>query len=99
MVVDEYILLPIIIMALAASFLFRKYAGSSIVGIIIRIAWLIAIIIGFFSFSNHKFNLAQDLTVGFVGVAALVYFLYRLKSIHQNSDHYKSNNHHSSSKT
>ena len=35
---DEYLLIPIIIMALAASFLFRNYAGSSIAGIIIRIA-------------------------------------------------------------
>lgn len=99
MVMDEYLLVPIIIMVLAASFLFRKYAGSLIVGIIIRIAWLLVMIICFFFFSNHDFNLAQNLTVGFVGGAALVYFLYRLKSIRQNSDHYKSNNHRRSSKT
>ena len=90
---DEYLLIPIIIMALAASFLFRKYAGSSIAGIIIRIAWLLTMMILFFSFSIHYFNLAQNGTVGFVGGAGLVYFIYRLKSIHQSSDHYKLNNH------
>jgi len=80
---DEYLLIPIIIMALAASFLFRKYAGSSIAGIIIRIAWLLTMMIFFFIFSIHHFNLAQNGTVGFVGASALAYFIYRLKSIHQ----------------
>jgi hypothetical protein len=82
---------------LAASFLFRKYAGGTIAGVIIRIAWLLTMMIFFFIFSMHQFNLAQNLTVGVVGVAALVYFLFRLKSIHRNSDRYKSNNHHRNS--
>lgn len=94
---NEYLLIPIIIMALVASFLFRKYIDNARLGIIIRIAWLVAMMIIFFVFSIHHFDLAQNLTVGFVGVAALVYFLYRLKSVHQNSDQYKSNNHHRNS--
>lgn len=89
---NEYLLIPIIIMALVASFLFRKYIDNAMLGIILRIVWLLVMVTIFFVFSSRHFNLAQNLTVGFAGGSALVYFLYRLKSIRQNSDQYKSNN-------
>jgi len=91
--VEKYIIFSIVVMALAASFLFRKYIHNTRLGIIIRIVWLLIMMIVFFVFSIRHFDLAQNLTVGFVGLAALVYFLYRLKSIQQNPDHCKSNNH------
>ncbi|MEO6836974.1 MAG: hypothetical protein ABI261_03275 [Ginsengibacter sp.] len=78
---ENSFIFSIVVMALVASFLFRKYIDSIRLGIIIRIVWLVVMMIIFFIFSIHHFDLAQNLTVGFVGVAALAYFLCRLKSI------------------
>lgn len=90
---EKLLIFLFVILAIAASFLFKKYVRNTREGIIIRVCWFLTMISIFFAFLSHNFNLAQNVAVGFFGGAGLVYLLNKLKSNKENSDHDKSNSH------
>jgi hypothetical protein len=94
---EKVFIILFVILAITASFLFKRYKGNSREGVIIRVCWFLAMSTIFFAFLSHNFNIAQNIAVGFFVGAGLVYFLNKLKSLKKDSDHYISNNHRHSS--
>ena len=52
-------------------------------GLIFRFIWFF-LVLSLFFFFNHKFPNAQNIFMGFVGFAGLVYFSFKFKKIAEN---------------
>jgi len=75
------------IASLTAAILYRKFPGNTKKGIIVRFCWFIFFMPFSFIFLSENATISQNLTLGLISAAGLLYFFYKLKLLRKQTNH------------